>query len=61
MSTSKQRESVYSWGPFGVPIDYVDELVSDIDRLREALVALVDKPRSKAAAAKARAELERTK
>lgn len=61
MSTSKQRESVYSWGPFGVPIDYVDELVRDINRLREVLTALLEKSGDEGVVAKAKVELERTK
>jgi hypothetical protein len=61
VSTSKQRDDIYSWGPFGLPIDYADELVRDIKRLREALAAVVETPNDTAAIAKAKAELERTK
>lgn len=61
MSTSKQRESVYSWGPFGVPIDYADEIIRDVDRLRVALTSLLEKPNDPDVVAKAKAELERTK
>lgn len=61
MSTSKQRDGVGSWGAFGLPIDYADDLVRDINRLRGALTALLDKPNDEAVVAKAKAELERTK
>lgn len=61
MSTSKQRDSIYSWGPFGLPIEYADELVRDINRLRETLTALLATPDDPNIVAKAKAELERTK